>query len=328
MINKSAIYLGYTLAEILVVLMIVIILGGLGAYSFSGLRDTVLVKQNIEEIKQDLQLVQQKAMLLEKKSDEYWIYGVGIDFGGIKDGKYTYFKWCSPFAAFGPSRTRSQIVGYSSEDGDIGAPLGDGTFNGVLPVTNMHLNESVCDSTLLNSMVSFPGMEEGKINAGFEMGLINGARYVLFESVTGRVFLYNESGWPINYEEDGTYIPDYVLGLAIVRNRGQAADLIEISSLSGAVKHYTLNDRDNAELLTQIRTILNAQPVVEEGDPVVEEDPVIDENPVFDPVVDPIGDVTNPILPEPVDISDPDVIWVLPNDGGLDEITVMPPQAY
>ncbi len=314
MINKSAIYLGYTLAEILVVLMIVIILGGLGAYSFSGLRDTVLVKQNIEEIKQDLQLVQQKAMLLEKKSDEYWIYGVGIDFGGIKDGKYTYFKWCSPFAAFGDPMTRSEIIGYSSEigNGKIGYLTPNNGANGLLPVDSQYLNQSFCDTANSKSLVSFPGMEEGKINAGFEMGLINDARYVVFESVTGRVFLYKDDGWPINYDENGTYNPEYVLGLAIVRNRGQVADIIKISSLSGAVKQYSINDRENAEFLSQIRTILNAQPKVNENpnsNPVV--DPIGDET---NPVADPVVDQTNPHLPKPVDTSDPNIIWVLPGD--------------
>jgi type II secretory pathway pseudopilin PulG len=68
--TKLAQYRGYTLAEVLIVLMVMIVLGGLGIYSFGGMRDTVLVKQNIEEIKQDLRLAQQKAMLLEKSREK------------------------------------------------------------------------------------------------------------------------------------------------------------------------------------------------------------------------------------------------------------------
>ncbi len=295
MFKKSAFYYGYTLAEILVVLMIVIILGGMGAYSFSGLRDTILVKQNIEEIKQDMQLVQQKAMLIEKRSDEGWIYGIGIDFSHVNEGRYTFFKWCSPFPSYGDPATRSEIIAYNPDLGDIGYPLGDGTFNGILPTDQEHvfLEESFCDPTLGTAVVSMPGLEEGKINAGFNIGLLNDARYVVFEAVTGRVFLYKSDGWPINYNESGEYDPAPVLGIVIMRNQGQMADVLQIGSLSGAVTQSTVKDPEILEYIIP-ETPIDLDPV---PDPTEEEPPFIHPPAPID-LEDPIDNWILPVLPE------------------------------
>ena len=242
MLKKPALYSGYTLAEVLIVLMIVIILGGLGASAFGGLRDSVLGKQNIEDIKQDLQLVQQKAMLLEKKSEEGWIYGIGIDFTEIDQGKYTFFKWCSPFVAYGDKRTRSEILAYNNEE-DIGYNEISYGYNASLPVNDIEPG-GLCDRESGPSyLTTLSGMEEGKLNAGFDISLLNGASYVVFESVTGRVFLYKQAeepnvyGLPFNYDEHGEYLNNGPLVIEIHRNQGKITDEIKISPLSGAVSH-------------------------------------------------------------------------------------------
>lgn len=254
---RSAQYSGYTLGEVLVVLMIVIILGSAGAFSFGGLRDSVLVKQGIEDIKQDLQLTQQKAMLIEKKEDEWWIYGIGIDFTEISEGKYTFIKWCSPFSTYGDPITRSEIIAYSP-DYDIGTilPSGLGT-NAILPVSSLD-SSGLCDSRGLSYMTNMTGLEEGKLNAGFDIGLLSyedeehvivTASYVVFEAVTGRVFLYDENGVPINYMLDGTYLPERKLELLISRNRGAIADHISVASLSGAVRHDVIKEKSAIDSL-------------------------------------------------------------------------------
>ncbi len=242
MLKKPALYSGYTLAEVLVVLMIVIILGALGASAFGGLRDSVLGKQNIEDIKQDLQLIQQKAMLLEKKSDEGWIYGIGIDFTEIDQGKYTFFKWCSPFSSYGDKLTRSEILAYDS-DHPIGYNDIQKGYNASLPVTDIQ-SGGLCNRDLSTSYLTpLPGLEEGKLNAGFDIALKSNAAYVVFESVTGRVFLYkkaedlNPYGLPFNYDLEGKYIGNEPLSIEIHRNQGKITDEIKISPLSGAVTH-------------------------------------------------------------------------------------------
>jgi len=245
---RSAQYSGYTLGEVLIVLMIVIILGSAGAFSFGGLRDSVLVKQGIEDIKQDLQLTQQKAMLIEKKENESWIYGIGIDFTEISEGKYSFIKWCSPFSTYGHTITRSEIIAYSP-DYDIGTNLPSGLgLNAILPVSPLD-DSGFCDNRGLSYMTNMPGLEEGKLNAGFDIGLLFSedeehvtASYVVFEAVTGRVFLYDENGEPINYMSDGTYIPARKLELLVSRNRGAKADYIQVAALSGTVSHQVLED--------------------------------------------------------------------------------------
>jgi len=239
MSRKSAQYRGYTLVEVLVVLMIVIVLGGVGAYSFSGLRDSVLVRQSIEEIKQDLQLVQQKAMLLEKRNGEGWIYGIGIDFTEISEGKYSFFKWCSPFSSYGDIRTRSEILAYNPNE-DIGVLTSGYGPNATLPLNNWEPS-GLCNRnvgvTIPSYITIMPGIEEGKIHAGFNISLIEDASYVVFETVTGRVFLYDDDGLPVSYNSNGVYIPDKLFGVEIMRNRAKVADIIRVYPLSGSVSH-------------------------------------------------------------------------------------------
>ena len=240
MLKKPALYSGYTLAEVLVVLIIVIILGGLGLSAFGGLRDTVLVKQNIEDIKQDLQLIQQKAMLLEKKSEEGWIYGIGIDFTEISEGKYTFFKWCSPFSVYGHKLTRSEILAYD-DTRQIGYQDIDYGFNATLPVDDIDPG-GLCNRGPVQSYITHvSGLEEGKLNAGFDISL-NDASYVVFESVTGRVFLYKADGSPYNYDSDGEYLDNGALSIVIHRNQGKIRDEINIFPLSGSVSHEVLKE--------------------------------------------------------------------------------------
>lgn len=256
MSRKPAQYLGYTLAEVLVVLMIVIILGSLGAYSFGGLRDTVLVRQNIEEIKQDLQLAQQKSMLLERKQGEGWIYGIGIDFRDISNGTYKFFKWCSPFPEYGNIRTRSEIIAYNP---DPSINIGDLDFdptgynhgqNAILPVGSEDYElGGTCDSFEKKKyMTNLSGIEDGKINTGFDITLNSDISFVVFEAVTGRAFLYTSEGWPINYDANGVLVEDSEtnqlanLEVTIFRNRGNKADKITVAPLSGSVKHVVIDD--------------------------------------------------------------------------------------
>jgi type II secretory pathway pseudopilin PulG len=253
---KSAQYLGYTLAEVLVVLMVIIVLGTLGAYSFGGLRDTVLVRQNIEEIKQDIQLAQQKAMLLERKQGEGWIYGIGIDFRDISNGSYKFFKWCSPFSEYGNIRTRSEIIAYNPDTsmniGDLDFDSGgyDHGENAILPISpEDYESNGFCDSLERRKyMTNLSGMENGKINTGFDITLSSNISFVVFEAVTGRAFLYTDEGWPANYDANGVLVTDSEtnllanLGIIIFRNRGNMADTISIAPLSGNVKHVVWDD--------------------------------------------------------------------------------------
>lgn len=73
----------FSLVEMLLVIAIFVIFGAFGAGGFLGFRETMFVKENVEIIKQDILLVQQKSMLLEREPGDNWLYGIGIDFSNL-----------------------------------------------------------------------------------------------------------------------------------------------------------------------------------------------------------------------------------------------------
>lgn len=231
MLKNISKYSGYTLMEILIVMSILVILGGLGFAAFGGLRDTVLVDQSLTDIKQDIQDVQRASMLLQKGPNEGWVYGIGIDFSKITDnGKYSFFKWCAPFESFGDEKTRSDLLDYDYSQG----PVGSG--NGYLPVGNIGL--SSCDGTQ-SGLSPLPGYEIKSVTAGFDMR-ITPVQYIVFEAITGRAFLYYSDGQPAGYNlADGVYTGldlvenPAVLGLIVSKNNGKLQDLVFVLPLSG-----------------------------------------------------------------------------------------------
>jgi type II secretory pathway pseudopilin PulG len=184
-------YTAFTLLEMLVVMGIMMILMGMTFTSFSGLQDTVKMNEYMLNMEQDIRSVQRAAMLLERNTEENWLYGLGIDFSKLKEedgGVYTTFKWCSPYGDYGDPSTRGKVPGYSEGDndleeaklpvGDIGTGLCDG-FDNTLKILLGYTTEL----TPPKSTVDFNST----------------ARYVVFESVTGRAFFYNEDGELLNY---------------------------------------------------------------------------------------------------------------------------------
>lgn len=221
-------YEGFTLLEVLVVMSIVIILGGLGLYAFGGLRDTLLVNQSFVDIEQNVLQIKQDAMLTQKDADEGWVYGIGIDFRNVdEDGKYSYFKWCSGFDEFGNPKTRSEIPGYDGES----ALTSD---NGYLPVSNT-LND--CTGSI-PGIAPYSGVETGTLLAGYDT-YMSTASMVLFESSTGRVFLYNDNGEPMNYNVDGDFVENNLFVIVIKKNQGKLMDSLAIAPLSGKVIRST-----------------------------------------------------------------------------------------
>ena len=224
-------YPGFTLIEILVVMSVMIILGGFGLFAFGGLRDTVVINQNIADLKQDIQQIQQDAMLIQKSPDEGWVYGIGIDFTNFPvDGTYTFFKWCSPFDDFGNIKTKSEIPAYDPSQDILLA-----TRNGFLPETLL----TNCSGSGQEGLAPYTRYVDGKITAGFDLN-IGAAKYVVFESSTGRAFLYDQDGKPVNYTEQGVFVTNLdgeidTLALFVKRNQGKIHEAIEIMPISGEV---------------------------------------------------------------------------------------------
>lgn len=112
---KKNIYSAFTLIELLIVMSILIIVGGMSFAAYQRMQVTIRLNEYTNTLEQDIRNIQREAMLLRKDKDEAWMYGVGIDLTGITEGgKYTAFKWCSGFKEYGDPRTTSDIPGYDS----------------------------------------------------------------------------------------------------------------------------------------------------------------------------------------------------------------------
>jgi len=182
-------YTAFTLIEMLVVMGIMMILMGMTFTSFSGLQDTVKMNEYMLNMEQDIRSVQRASMLLERNTEENWLYGLGIDFSQLEeDGKYTTFKWCTPFKDYGDASTRSKVPGY--KEGDL-------TLDGAkLPIGNIEMG--LC-TEVEDTLKILSGYTTELTPPKSTVEYNSNVRYVVFESVTGRAFFYDANGELLNY---------------------------------------------------------------------------------------------------------------------------------
>ncbi len=228
-------YTAFTLIEMLVVMGIMMILMGMTFTSFSGLQDTVKMNEYMLNMEQDIRSVQRASMLLQRNTEENWLYGLGIDFSQLDpDGKYIPFKWCTPFSDYGDASTRGKVPGYRE---------GDGTLDGAkLPVGD--IETGLCIGTeaqgklkLLTGYTTDLTMPKSTVQYN------SNVRYVVFESVTGRAFFYDFEGNLLNYSMDGGQVvieddPSSVEELDFtIKSLGAAAPrTIRVHHLSGRIE--------------------------------------------------------------------------------------------
>jgi len=184
-------YTAFTLIEMLVVMGIMMILMGMTFTSFSGLQDTVKMNEYMLNMEQDIRSVQRASMLLQRNTEENWLYGLGIDFSKLEeDGKYIPFKWCTPFSDYGDASTRSKVPGYKKGDLNLsGAKLPVGNIESGLCIGI----EAEDRLKLLTGYTTDLTMPKSKVHFN------SFVRYVVFESVTGRAFFYDFDGNLLNY---------------------------------------------------------------------------------------------------------------------------------
>lgn len=196
-------YSAFTLIEMLVVMIILIVLGALSYAAYQDMHTTIRINEYASVLEENIRRVQREAMLLKREPGENWIYGLGIDFSKIdkKDtfGEYKVFKWCAEDMDYGGPKTISDIPGYDSSQGY------HWSYNGGLPNT-LDPQQGKCLGT--NSRKELKGYDiglkppKGEIGLSQNLANMNGAmnymslstQYILFESVTGRAFFYNEGG--------------------------------------------------------------------------------------------------------------------------------------
>lgn len=235
-------YPAYTLLELLVVMSIIAILGAMSFSSFGGLQNTVKMNEYMLTLEQDVRSVQRAAMLLQRGPEENWLYGLGIDFGSMGDnGKYTVFKWCSPFRDYGDILTKSSLPGYNP-----GQPVGssligyDGEMNGYINVPDNISQSNTCEANFNSSTLSIlPGYDKSVTTPKSEIS--HSARYVVFESVSGRAFFYDNDGKLLNYGTDGKLIDNpQPFTITIVPQSSTSAREFSVSNLSGKISQTVL----------------------------------------------------------------------------------------
>ncbi len=230
-------YTAFTLLEMLLVMAIMMIIMGMTFTSFFGLHDTIKMNEYMLNMEQDIRSVQRASMLLERNTEENWLYGLGIDFTQLgADGKYTTFKWCTPFGDYGDETTRSKVPGYKT---------GDLTLDGTdLPYADMAVGiESGLCTQMEDTVKLLLGYTTELTIPKSTVQFNSDVRYVVFESVTGRAFFYDELGELLNYsiidgqvviEDDPTLLEQLDFTIASV---GAAAPrTLRIHHLSGRIE--------------------------------------------------------------------------------------------
>ena len=238
-------YSAYTLLELLVVMSILVVLGSISFASFSGLENTIKMNEYTITLEQNIQSVQRASMLLERNSGENWLYGIGIDFGNLGDsGKYTVFKWCSPFSDYGNARTKASLPNYDSSH-DLGSSIpndsGMSEFNAYMPSIPSITNSAICGSSVTSSELRLLTGYDSSIDtpkSTITVSAISGnqyPRYVLFESVSGRAFFYDRNGVLLNYDTKGKLKSTDPFVITIVPEGKGSTRIITIGNLSGKV---------------------------------------------------------------------------------------------
>lgn len=225
-------YIAYTLLELLIVLAIFAIIGGMTFASFNGLQNTVKMNEYMLNLEQDVRTVQREAMLLERVPGEDWLYGLGIDFGPTTtSGIYKVFKWCSPFPDYGDIKTRSNLPGFDE------TTLSDG--NGNIPAGGVSLS-SECGGD--EELATLPGYDRSVGFPKSNVTIASNIRFVVFESISGRAFFYGWNRRHVNYDNDGEQL-DNVSNFTLTINPygvGKTRQFI-INNLSGKISTLVLN---------------------------------------------------------------------------------------
>lgn len=199
------------------------------------------MNEKVLTISQDFRDTQRAALFLERGQGDRWVYGIGMDFSTTKtDGKYRLFKWCSQFSEYGDARTRADFPNFNE-----GSPVS--SLNGNLPVPQS-INDYAQDCLLggVNTeLAKIPDTGDRSIS-GFVVDLptANNATgdsaawpaYILFESVSGRTFMYDTAGNIINYNSQGDVVASPInFKLYIQSDRTKTRKTITVSNISGKV---------------------------------------------------------------------------------------------
>jgi prepilin-type N-terminal cleavage/methylation domain-containing protein len=207
----------YTLLEMLVVMSIMLIILGIGFNAYASFTETVKFNQDVADLRSDILITQRAAMLLKKEPDENWVYGVGIDLQNISQGEYRFFKWCSEFTEFGAQKTKYIY------------PASDEETEGTIPLTYLpNTDQCPYGTEESQSIIEMSGYPRGSLNLKDSIEVQDDVRFILFESVSGRVFFYESL--------NGGRVPSNTdLEIQFSKNYGPCKSLL-VKNLTGRIK--------------------------------------------------------------------------------------------
>lgn len=189
-------YKAFTLLELIIVMVILFVLSMISVVTYRSLVDSFAINEVSLSIAQDIRDTQRSAMLLERDGSERWLHGIGIDFTNFEEKKsYEIFKWCSAYDFYDENN--------SSLTNDVpNLPSGHPIESAVLPF-------AVVDSCLRNDNDDRVdarltiGLKRFDENNNLDFSLLGPVRYVIFESVSGKAFFYDENYKLLNYFSPG-----------------------------------------------------------------------------------------------------------------------------
>ena len=226
-------YMAYTLIELMLVMAISIILFSLVTASYRGSQSTMLRNEAELTLVQDIHSVQRMSLLLSRPSDEKWPYGIGLDIsnipesGHINNVEYYMFRWCSPLVDPDSPLVQGKYPNYHPNP--INSKLPPGLYS-----QNACKRDSSCngDSCALEKILGVDNVIR-VFKKGVQVNR-NKVAYILFESITGRVFFYDSYGNLLNYNSSGDFENNTNAEIWITSADGKAKK-ITIHPISGGI---------------------------------------------------------------------------------------------
>ncbi|MBN1373830.1 prepilin-type N-terminal cleavage/methylation domain-containing protein [Candidatus Dojkabacteria bacterium] len=188
-----------TLLEVLIVMSIALIVIAGGSVGFLAIRRVQLVDQAALNFKDNLENAKHSALVTKRGAGENWVYGIGVDLSMISTkNTYSLFKMCSNSGGYTPlSSTLFNLFDWRD--------LGGTSCTGV--------NEGI---------VYLPGKKDLSAGSGLKgIALNTDVKYIIFESVTGRVYFVSKTGAIFDSKIDS---------LLVTFGAGKSTRIIKITS--------------------------------------------------------------------------------------------------
>ena len=232
----------FSLIEMLIVMTVIILLLSMSIIGIRSTRSTIDMTETYASVVSDIRNARTSALLLQRDSEDRWIYGIGIDFGDIANNRLNTFKWCAPFFEYGQGYSDSALPNFDPDQ--AGGTPGLGDLKIPTAYTADGCRRTGCDpdnpTLACNTITKLGGVfgEDEFKNTNVSVNLTGGGnvRFALFEALSGRVFFYDQSGHLINFDSTGAIVPlnqEKDLELTFIKSTGSGNKKLILHHISG-----------------------------------------------------------------------------------------------